>query len=100
MTWSGDKGGKWLDDSFFEIASEDGSVMSAVKEKMNTSGTRKSWDKHVKDSTLGLLVGAYPCGTVVLWDELYNSEGISQVHGVVNDFLASVSNKESLKYVI
>ena len=99
LSWSGEKGGKWLDESFFNIASEDGSVMSTVRE-LNSCGTRKSRDKRVKDSTLGLLVGAYPCGTVIMHAELFNSEGIAQVHGIANDFLGNVSDKERLKYVI
>ena len=42
-------------------------------------GTRKSRDKRVKRHTVGLFVVAYPCGVVVVCDELFGSESISQV---------------------
>ena len=66
----------------------------------NSCDTRKSLDKRVKAASLGLLVGAYPCGIVPLFDELYNSEGIAQVHGILTEYLATVSEKESLEYII
>ena len=54
--------------------------MSTIK---NSCDTRKSRDKGVKAASLGLLVGACPCGIVPLFDELYHSEGIAQVHGIL-----------------
>ena len=73
-----------------------------MKSVQNESGcgTRKSRDKRVKDSTLGLLVGAFPCGTVVVWEELYNSEGIVQVHSILGDYFSNVTDKEDLKFII
>ena len=97
LGWTGEKGGRWLGEEFFKIASEDGGVMSTIK---NTCGTRKSRDKRVKAASLGLLIGAYPCGTVPLFDELFNSEGIAQVHGILMEYLATVSDKEKLEFVI
>ena len=97
LGWTGEKGGRWLGEDFFKIASEDGGVMSTIK---NTCGTRKSRDKRVKAASLGLLIGAYPCGTVPLFDELFNSEGIAQVHGILMEYLATVSDKEKLEFII
>ena len=44
-----------------------------------------------------MFVGVYPCGTIVLWDELFGSESISQVYGILIDFLGHLSQKENLK---
>ena len=97
LSWTGEKGGRWLGEDFFKIASEDGGVMSTIK---NTCGTRKSRDKRVKAASLGILIGAYPCGIVPLFDELYNSEGIAQVHGILMEYLATVTDKDKLEYII
>ena len=97
LGWTGEKGGRWLGEDFFSVASEDGGIMSTIQ---NTCGTRKSRDKRVKAASLGLLVGAYPCGIVPLFDELYNSEGIAQVHGILTEYLATISEKENLEYII
>ena len=32
---------------------------------------------------VGIFLGAYPCGIVPLWDELFGSESISQVVKIV-----------------
>ena len=97
LGWSGEKGGRWLGEDFFTVASEDGGIMSTIK---SACDTRKSRDKRVKAASLGLLIGAYPCGIVPLFDELYNSEGIAQVHGILTEYLATVSEKEKLEYII
>ena len=36
---------------------------------------------------MGILVGAYPCGIITLFDELYGSESLSQVHGIIIEYL-------------
>ena len=38
------------------------------------------------------IVGVFPCGIFVLWDELYGSESISQVYSVVLEYLPSTSH--------
>jgi hypothetical protein len=48
----------------------------------------------VKRHTLGLFLGAYPCGVVVVWDKLYGSESISQVYGILIEYLSSLSKLE------
>ena len=53
-----------------------------------TCNTRKSRDKTSRRHTVGVFVGAFPCGTIVLFDELYGSEGISQVYGIIFELLA------------
>ena len=44
-----------------------------------------------------MLIGALPCGTVVLWDELFGSEGIRQVHGITAEYLSNLDEKALLK---
>ena len=97
LGWTGERGGKWLGEEFFKIATEDGGIMSTKK---NSCDTRKRRDKRVKAASLGLLIGAYPCGTVPLFDELFNSEGIAQVHGILIEYLATVTDKKQLDFVI
>ena len=99
LSWSGEKGGKWRGEDFFTVVTEDGEIMKTIQ-KESFCGTRKSRDKRVKDSTFGLIVGAFPCGTVVVWEELYNSEGIMQVHAILGDYFSNVSDKNDLKFII
>ena len=42
-------------------------------------------------------LGAYPCGVVPLWDELFVSESISQVYGVFIEFLSQLQDEERLR---
>ena len=42
-------------------------------------------------------LGAYPCGVVPLWDELFGSESISQVYGVFIEFLSPLQDEERLR---
>ena len=49
---------------------------------------------------VGLFIGAYPCGIVGLFDELYNSEGLKQVHGILMDYMKTVSDMTELEYII
>ena len=91
LSWGGGKGGKWLSQDWFEIANEDGDLTSAVEE--NTCNTRKSRDKRERRHTVGIFLGAFPCGIIGLWDELYGSESISQVYSVVLEYLSSLPHK-------
>ena len=54
--------------------------------------TRKSRDKRERRHTVGLLVGAYPCGTIVIFDELYGSESISQVYGILIEYFSNLTD--------
>ena len=88
LSWGGGKGGKWMRQDWFEIANSDGEITSAIE--VNKCNTRKSRDKRERRHTVGLFLGAFPCGIVGLWDELYGSESISQVYNVVLEYLASI----------
>ena len=69
----------WLNEDFFKVVTQDGEVSSLAATPEVSCGTRKSRDKRVKRHTVGLFVVAYPCGVVVVCDELFGSESISQV---------------------
>ena len=79
LKWGVQKGGQWLDEDFFKVVTEDGEVSTMAANPEVSCGTRKSRDKRVKRHTVGLFVVAYPCGVVVVCDELFGSESISQV---------------------
>ena len=96
LKWS-DSEGDWLSEDFFKIMNEDGELVDTNQTVCNT---RKSRDKRVKRHTVGLLIGSYPCGIVVLVEELFGSEAISQVYGAVTDHLGKLreDNLEVLVY--
>ena len=75
-------------ENFFEITSEDGDLLANSLD--NTCNTRKSRDKRVLRHTVGILIGSFPCGTVTLFDELYGSESLSQVYGIVIDYISKL----------
>lgn len=98
LSWGGEAGDEWLKDDYFNFLSEDGEVLnSQVSVSCNT---RKSRDKTCRRHTVGVFVGAYPCGTIVLFDELYGSEGISQVYGILVEFLARLEDLDSLEELL
>ena len=70
LKW-GDAEGDWVSDDFFKTISEDGEIF---ENHQPTCNTRKSRDKRVKRHTVGLLIGASPCGVVRLMEELYGCE--------------------------
>ena len=85
VTEAGD--GQWVGEDWFQIASEDGDILTTVEE--GECGKRKSRDRQAKTMhSVGLFIGALPCGTIALWDELYGSEGIRQVHGITAEYLS------------
>lgn len=79
LKWGTQKGGQWLNEDYFKVVTEDGEVSTMAATPEVSCGTRKSRDKRVKRHTVGLFVVAYPCGVVVVCDELFGSESISQV---------------------
>ena len=64
LTWDGDDSvGEWLHDDFFKLVGDDGEIFS-TSEDDKSCNTRKSRDKRSRRHTVGILVGAYPCGTI------------------------------------
>ena len=98
LSWEGEAGSQWLHEDFFHFLSEDGEVLNS--NMTVTCNTRKSRDKTCRRHTVGVFVGAYSCGTIVLFDELYGSESISQVYGILVEFLSRLDDISSLKEIL
>ena len=75
LTWEGEKGGQWYGEDFFTLA---GGEDDQLRLPDLTCRTRKSRDKRICRWNVGIFLGAFPCGIVPLWDELFGSESISQ----------------------
>ena len=67
-----------------------------------TCNTRKDKDSRFHRHTAGIFIGSHsvnlngnhvfnvgcwPCGVCVLWDELYGTESVTQLHGIITDWL-------------
>ena len=52
--------------------------------------------------TVGIMVGTKPCGTVVLFDELFGSESLTQVYGMLVEYLSRLPElgRHSLKNIL
>ena len=96
LKW-GNTEGDWLSEDFFKILNADGEL---VETSQTVCNTRKSRDKRYKRHTVGLLIGAYPCGIVTLVEELFGSEAVSQVYGACTDYQGKLKedNLEVLVY--
>ena len=68
LTWD-DGSVTWAEDSEFQFA---GSIEAEATEPFSCQ-TRKDKDKRLCRHTWGVLIGCYPCGVVVLFDELFGS---------------------------
>ena len=90
---------KLVGDNFFSIASEDGELVSQLDSL--SCNTKKTKDKRERRHTVGILVGTKPCGTVVLFDELYGSESLTQVYGNLVEYLAKLSeeSRNNLRHI-
>ena len=49
--------------------------------------TKKDKDSRFHRHTAGIFIGRWPCGVCVLWDELFGTESVSQVRGIITDWL-------------
>ena len=62
LAWGAEGGGEWLEDDWFATMSED-----LTPETTNvTCNTRKSRDKRERRHTVGVFIGAFPCGVIVI----------------------------------
>ena len=89
--------GDWVPEEFFKIVTEDGEI---VETNLPTCNTRKSRDKRVKMHTLGILLGMAPCGIVRIVSELFGSESISQVYGIVIEYISKIIDKIELEVLV
>ena len=87
LSWDTEAKENWVSDEIFQALLEDGDTISVMDDSCQT---RKNRDKRVLRHTVGILVGAYPCGTITLFDELHGSESLSQVYGIVVDHISKI----------
>ena len=64
-----------------------------------TCNTKKTKDQRNRRHTVGLLVGSKPCGTVVLFNELYGSESVTQVYANLVDHIGNLPDSEKPKVI-
>ena len=103
LSWEGEdnQDGQWVGQSFFDLASEDGEIVSQLEDDQSCN-TKKTKDKRDRRHTVGIMVGTKPCGTVVLFDELYGSESLTQVYGMLVEYLSRLPKKgrDSLQNIL
>ena len=89
LSWGSEtvEGNPWKGANFFSLASEDGEMFPLIDEDMSCN-TKKTKDKRERRHTVGILVGTKPCGTVVLFEELYGSESLKQVYGILVEYIS------------
>ena len=75
-------------------------IISPTEEERTAScNTLKSHGAKFCKSTCGILVGAFPCGIIPLFEELYGVESISQVYGILTDWIGETEPR-SLQYLL
>ena len=84
------------------LASEDGEIVSQLEEDKSCN-TKKTKDKRQRRHTVGIMVGTKPCGTVTLFDELYGSESLTQVYGMLVEYISrlpesAIDNMKNILY--
>lgn len=103
LSWGEDqlKGNPWKGKSFFSLASEDGEIVEQL-EGAHTCNTKKTKDKRERRHTVGIMVGTKPCGIVVLFEELYGSESLTQVYGMLVEYVANLpkTGRDALKHIL
>jgi hypothetical protein len=93
----GEEVGDWVPEEFFKIVTEDGEV---VETNLPTCNTRKSRDERIKMHTLRILLGMAPCGMVRIVSELFGSESISHVYGIVIEYISKIIDKIELEVLV
>ena len=66
--------------------------------RLNT--TLESHEIKEKEHTASLFVAVKSCGTVILVDELYGCESISQVYGIMIEWLSNLSDLKSITIML
>lgn len=80
----------WEEDSAFTAA-------DSADFEMFSCNTRKDKDKRICRHSFGVLFGCWPCGIVTIFDELFRSEGVKQVYGIVTEWMADLDDSERRK---
>ena len=71
-------------------------------EEDKSCNTKKTRDKRERRHTVGIMVGTKPCGTVVLFEEIFGSESLTQVYGMLVEYLSRLTEegRHSLKNIL
>ena len=85
LSWKGGEKqtGRWVGKSL--LAAEDGIIVSHLEEDKSCN-TKKTKEKYQRRHTVGIMVGTKPCGTVILFVELYGS--LTQVYGLLVEHIS------------
>ena len=84
LEWGSEGNGEWLADSLFDLDAD------RVVESVSSCNTRKIKDKRDRRHSCGILVSCKPCGIVPHWDELFQSESITQVKYLLSTFFICI----------
>ena len=71
-----------------------------MENNLPTCNTRNSRDERVKMHTLIILLGMAPCGIVRIVSELFGSKSISQVYGIVIEYISKIIDKIELEVLV
>ena len=63
--------------------------------------TKKTKDRRDRRHTVVILVGTKPCGTVVMFDELFGAKSMTQVYGNLVEYVANLpeEGRSKLKHM-
>ena len=103
LSWGSEnvKGNPWKGKSFFALAAEDGEIIDQLDDD-KTCNTKKTKDKRDRRHIVGIMVETKPCGVVVLFDELFGSESLTQVYGMLVEYISRLpeSGQNSLEHIL
>ena len=88
LTWDG----QGPADSYVKIQDL---ILPEEQERHTSCNTEKHFGRRFYRHSAGIFIGAFPCGVIPLYAELFGSESLTQVHGLVVDFIATTKVKLS-----
>ena len=93
LAWGDEKGGEWIEEDLFEALIAEGETSTT------TCNTRKSRDKRERKHTVGVFIGAFPCGVIVIGEELHISESIKQVYSHLSEALKNMKDFSNIRQI-
>ena len=93
LAWGDEKGGEWIEEDLFEALIAEGETSTT------TCNTRKSRDKRERKHTVGVFIGAFPCGVIVIGEELHISESIKQVYSHLSEALKNMKGFSNIRQI-
>ena len=81
LTWEDEEGlEEYVPSSHFIVKDKE------YKDLNSECNTKKDQTRMYRRSA-GMFMGSWPCGVVCLFEEIFNTENISQVNGIMSDFI-------------